>query len=98
MRTWDILCKRLATIETNAELSISLNEVEYKGFDRESLNQFYRDVEFRGMIRATETKQQAIDIIDATSIYQLDDVLVSPTLPLWSSVWKTITIKPQSLD
>jgi DNA polymerase I len=72
-----ILCKRLATIETNAELSISLNEVEYKGFDRESLNQFYRDVEFRGMIRATETKQQAIDIIDATSIYQLDDVLVS---------------------
>jgi DNA polymerase-1 len=74
-----LLCKRLATITTDAELAISLDELTYQGFDQESLNQFYRDVEFRGMIKAVKTASQAIDIIDSVTVYQLDDVLVSGT-------------------
>jgi DNA polymerase I len=55
----------------------SLNEVEYKGFDRESLKSVLPGCRISRHDSKTETKQQAIDIIDATSIYQLDDVLVS---------------------
>ena len=72
-----LLCKKLATIETNADLAIALSDIAYQGFDTEQLNQFYRDVEFRGMIKTVATPVLHIDLIDPTSIYALDDVLTS---------------------
>jgi DNA polymerase I len=72
-----LLCKKLATIETNADMGIQLADISYQGFDVESLNQFYRDVEFRGMIKSVATPVLHIDLIDALSIYSLEDVLVS---------------------
>jgi DNA polymerase-1 len=72
-----LLCKKLATIETNATLAIGLSDIAYQGYYTEHLNQFYRDVEFRGMIKTVATPVLQIDIIDATSVYALDDVLVN---------------------
>jgi DNA polymerase I len=72
-----LLCKKLATIETNATLAIGLSDIAYQGYDTERLNQFYRDVEFRGMIKTVATPVLQIDIIDVSSVYTLTDVLVN---------------------
>ena len=66
-----LLCKKLATIKTDADLQIDLDDIFYKGYDVESLNQFYRDVEFRGMIKKTEQVSLDVVIVDDSTIYEL---------------------------
>ena len=66
-----LLCNKLANIKTDADLQIDLDDIYYKGCDVESLNQFYRDVEFRGMIKKTEQVRLDVVIVDDSSIYEL---------------------------
>ncbi len=70
-----LLCKKLATIKTDASLDIELDDVLYQGHDQEQLNQFYREVEFRGMIKSTDSPTLEIEIINATTIYEMNEVL-----------------------
>jgi DNA polymerase I len=66
-----LLCKKLATIKTDADLQIDLDDILYQGYDVETLNQFYRDVEFRGMIKKTEQVSLDVVIVNESSIYEL---------------------------
>ncbi len=57
-----MLCKRLATLITDAELDIKLDDMVYTGFDTDALISFYQRMEFHSLIKRLDTKEdEALD-------------------------------------
>jgi len=68
------LCKRMATILTEEDFGINVDELNYKGYDQEKLNEFFREMEFRGFIKNV-VKKTDFKLIDSESIYDIEKYL-----------------------
>ncbi len=69
-----VLCKKMATILTEAEFDVTVDELLFEGSDQEALNEFYREVEFRGFIKSTN-KKTSFEVINDETIYDIDKYL-----------------------
>ena len=53
-----MLCKRLATVITDADLDITLDDMAYTGFDTDALIAFYQRMEFHSLIKRLDTPDE----------------------------------------
>lgn len=58
--------RRLATLKTDAEFSFGLNELEYKGYDLETLTRFYELMEFHSLIKRLDKKTAPVSTAENT--------------------------------
>jgi len=69
-----VLCKKMATILTEADFDVTVDELLFEGADQDALNEFYREVEFRGFIKSTN-KKTSFEVINDETIYDIDKYL-----------------------
>ncbi len=72
-----LMCKRLATVITDATFEFSLDDLCYRGIDKQALAAFYQDMEFHSMIRRlnveTETADTTLTKITRADAAHFDD-------------------------
>ncbi len=68
------LCKKMATILTDEDFDITVDELDYKGYDQGKLNDFFRELEFRGFIKNV-TKKSEFKLINSETIYDIEKYL-----------------------
>jgi DNA polymerase-1 len=69
-----LMCKRLATVITDADLPISLDDIEYTGYDTEALIEFYQTMEFHSLIKRLDKKPKKKVSLNVKTLTKDDDV------------------------
>ncbi|MFW6318809.1 MAG: DNA polymerase I [Bacillota bacterium] len=69
-----LMCKHLATVITDAELPITLDDIEYTGYDTDALIDFYQTMEFHSLIKRLDQKPKKKASLDVTTLTKEDDL------------------------
>lgn len=75
-----ILCKKIATIKTDVEMEFTLDEVEYKGIEEETMLEFFKELELHSLIKRYKKKtgkkeKISFEYKEVKDVFELDDVL-----------------------
>ncbi|MCR5349782.1 MAG: DNA polymerase I [Acholeplasmatales bacterium] len=84
------LCQKMATIIRDFDIKITLDDIDKKDFDKEKLLSFYKELEFKSLIKEISFEEDTIKISETNyklinNINDLDDVL----LPNSSLIFET---------
>lgn len=75
-----ILCKKIATLKTDVELILSLDDIEYKGVNEVEMLDFFKELELHSLIKRYIKKSN--DVVEEfeykiiQDIYELDSILI----------------------
>ncbi|MFW6319003.1 MAG: DNA polymerase I [Bacillota bacterium] len=69
-----LMCKHLATVIIDADLPITLDDIEYTGYDTEALVDFYQTMEFHSLIKRLDQKPKKKASLDVITLTKDDDL------------------------
>jgi len=73
-----LLCKKLATLETNVPMQIDLEQMKRKPADTGRLKEIYNELEFKTLLNKLSTREKSQQMVQGSLFEQQDDGIAKP--------------------